>query len=110
MICKPTQENLVKAGTFLYDDSVLCDVVIVFSPIHYGTGDYEEPPEVCDDIEKPTYYVWFGSTTQRGLFNAGGGGWPTLDEAIASVESRPGFGKTVVWTLTKNETLFNTAL
>ncbi len=97
MICLPTSENIVKVGTFLYDETVLCDLCIVFSPVRFGTGDYEDPPEVCDDVEIDTYYVWFGSTVARGHYNAGGGGWTSLAEAVASVECRPGFGKSVVW-------------
>jgi hypothetical protein len=97
MICLPTPENIVKAGTFMYDETVLCDLCIVFSPVRFGTGDYEDPPEVGDDVEIDTYYVWFGSTTARGQYNAGGGGWPSLAEAVANVESRPGFGKSVLW-------------
>ena len=93
----PTPENIIKAGTYLYDETVLCDVCIVLSAVRFGTGDYEDPPEVADDVEMDTYYVWFGSTIARGHYNAGGGGWSSLAEAVADVESRPSFGKSVVW-------------
>ena len=97
MTAFPLPENIVKAGTFLYDNSVLCDVCISFSPVCFGTGDYEDPPEIGEDVVVDTYYVFFGSTIERGRFNASGGGDPSLAEAVANVEARPGFGKTVEW-------------
>ena len=91
-------ESVVQAGTFLYDGQVVCDLRIVFSPVRRGTGDYEDPPEVSDDVHQDTFYIQYGSTTSRGVFNAGGGGFPTLSAAVAHVESMPGFGNTVRWT------------
>jgi hypothetical protein len=93
----PSSENIVKSGTFLYDGSVLCDVCITFSPVRFGTGDYEDSPHVRDDAQIDTYYVHFGSTTERGRYHSGGGGYPSLPEAIANVEQRPDFGASVKW-------------
>lgn len=93
----PSPENIAKVGTFLYDDSVLRDVCISFSPIRFGTGDYEDLPEIVEDVVVDTYYVFFGSTTGRGSYTAGGGGYPSLAEAVANVQARPGFGKTFQW-------------
>ena len=42
-------EKVVKTGTFLYDDTVLCDVRIVYSTIISGSGDWEDPPELAFD-------------------------------------------------------------
>ncbi len=90
-------ESVVQAGTFLYDGQVVCDLRIVLGPVRRGTGDYEDPPEVSDDADQDTFYIQYGSTTSRGVFNAGGGGFPTLSAAVAHVESMPGFGNTVRW-------------
>lgn len=90
--------NIVAKGTFLYDDTVECDVCITLSPVRYGSGDYEDPPEWRDDVVVDTYMVWFGSTTQRDVYKAGGGGYPSLAEAKEDVERRPGIGKSVRWT------------
>ena len=90
-------ERVEKSGTFLYDCAVVCDLCIVFSPVHFGTGDYEDPPEWADDIDQDTYYIWYGSTTARGMFNARGGGFSTLSAAVAHVEAMPGIGNTVRW-------------
>ena len=97
MSCLPSSENIVKSGTFLYDGSVVCAVCIAYSPVRFGTGDCEDSPDVADDAEMDSYYVWFGSTTERGSDNAGGGGYSSLEEAIANVEQRPSFGSSVKW-------------
>lgn len=93
----PSQNNIVKTGTFLYDGSVLCDVCIAYSPIRFGTGDYEDQTGSGDDADVDTYYVFFGSTTERGRYNAGSVGYSSLAEAIARVEQSPGFGASVKW-------------
>ncbi|CAN5153687.1 hypothetical protein BH11PSE11_BH11PSE11_32480 [soil metagenome] len=97
MSITPSSENIVKEGTFIYDGCVECDVCIVFSLIRVGTGDYEDSPQIRDDAELDTYYLWFGSTTERGRYTAGGGGFASLSDAIANAESRPGFGSSIRW-------------
>ena len=67
-------------------------------PIRFGTGDHEDPPEISDDVVQDTFYIQYGSTTARGVFNAGGGGFSSLSAAVAHVEAMPGFGQTVSWT------------
>lgn len=90
-------ETIVKEGVFLYDGAVECDVRIVRSPIRYGSGDDEDPPEIANDLQQDTYYVQFGSTTKRGVFNAGGGGYPSLVQAVGAAEATPGIGATIKW-------------
>ena len=89
-------EKVVKTGTFLYDDIVLCDVRIVYSTIRYGSDDWEDPPELAEDQHGDFFGVQWGSTTARGIFNAGSGGGTCISEAIAAAESMPGVGKTIV--------------
>lgn len=88
---------IVKQGVFLYDNLVECDIRIVFSPIRYGSGDYEDPEEIRNDVETPTFYIELSSTTQRGVFNAGGGCHPTLEQAILSAQKLPGIGASIKW-------------
>jgi hypothetical protein len=88
---------IVQEGTYLYAGTVECEIRIVFSPIRYGTGDYEDPPENANDLECSAYYVQYGSATQRGIFNSGGGSCLSLAEAIASAEAAPGIGSSVRW-------------
>jgi hypothetical protein len=77
---------------------VECDVQIVYSPIRYGSGDYEDPPEIENDQEIDTYYIEYGSTTARGEFKTGGGGCSSLEEAMDAVQRAPGIGSSVRWT------------
>ena len=90
-------ETVVKEGTFLYDGKIECDIRIIHSPIRYGSGDHEDLPEVENDREQSTFYIQYGSTTERGVFNASGGGYPTLAEAVAAALASPGIGNTICW-------------
>lgn len=90
-------ERIVATGTFLYAGELECDVRIVFSPIRYGTGDDDDLPEVADDVMIDTYYIQYRSTSQRGVFNAGGGGFPSLSEARLAAEAAPGIGGSIRW-------------
>jgi [ribosomal protein S5]-alanine N-acetyltransferase len=91
------RDRVVKTGTYLYGGSVLCDVRIVCSEFRYGTGDFGDPEEIRDDRFIDTFYLQYGSTTERGRFNAGGAGFASIDEAIAAAEAAPGIGSTVMW-------------
>ncbi|MCD2516890.1 hypothetical protein LQ564_11290 [Massilia sp. G4R7] len=95
MLLQADQE-IVKTGTFLYDGLVTCDVIIVRGPVLFGSGDAEDPPELAEDREQETFYIWYGSTTARGHFNAGGAR-TTLAEAMKVVEEAPGIGSAVRW-------------
>ena len=90
-------DAVVMEGTYLYDGTVVCDLRIVRRPIRFGTGDCEDPPEIRDDLVQDTFYLEYGSTTQRGAFNAGGGAHSSLSAAMAQAEAASGFGKSVVW-------------
>ncbi len=89
--------NTVKKGTFLYNELVECDIRIIYSKVRYGTGDYEDSPEFANDTVQDTYYLEYGSTTQRGVYNAGSVGFASIEEATKEAESAVGFGHTVKW-------------
>jgi hypothetical protein len=78
----------VKQGTFLYDGTVICDVRIVRTETRYGSGDEEDPPEIREDHPGPCFYVEWGSTSRRGEYSSGGGGYATLPDAMRAVEQR----------------------
>ena len=92
-------ESLIQEGTFLYDGTVECDVRgrVVHSPVRYGSGDHEDSPDIQNDLTQDTYYVWYGSTTERGVYVAGGGHDASLREAVQAVEGAHGIGTTVRW-------------
>jgi hypothetical protein len=77
---------VVARGTWLYDNSLECDVLIERLPMFYGSGDHEDPPEVRDDREQETYYISYSSPGQRGTYLAGGGCGLKLGEAKAIAE------------------------
>jgi hypothetical protein len=81
-------ERVVRSGTWLYDGEFVRDVRIVYSPIRFGDYDDDDPPELREDIERDTYYVEYGSTIERGVFNVGGGGFLSVEEAMRQVESK----------------------
>ena len=87
---------MVATGTFVYAGTE-CDLRIVLSPVRYGSGDYEDELELANDSLTDTYYVQYGSVTERGIFNAGGGGYLSLAEARSAAEAAPGIGTTVRW-------------
>jgi hypothetical protein len=84
-------------GTFLYAGSVECDIRVVRSSTRFGSGDYEDPPDLRDDVEIETFYIEYGSTTDRGVFNAGGGAYSSLAEAIAAAEASLGPSARLRW-------------
>lgn len=78
--------KIVKRGICFYDSSVEYEVIIVESDTLYGSGDYEDTPEIAEDREVTCFYVWYEDLSRKGVFNAGGGGFLSIDETIASVE------------------------
>jgi hypothetical protein len=91
------EPSVAKRGAFLYDGAIECDVRIVCSPVHFGTGDHEDPSDVRDDQDVVTFYVEYGSTSERGVFTAGGGGYPSLTAAVAAAEAALGSAASVKW-------------
>ncbi|RQO62798.1 hypothetical protein DBV14_03825 [Variovorax sp. KBW07] len=86
----------MKEGTYLYDGEIECDIRIVRSQIRWGTGDDGDEPRVRCDVEKDTFYVQYGSTSERGIFNAESDGFESLEEALTQV-ARTTIGPTICW-------------
>jgi len=78
--------EVVKQGTWLYADEVICDIRILKRGWRYGTGDYEDPPAVREERKGEFYYIEFGSTVKRGEY-ASGGCHESLAEALNAAES-----------------------
>jgi hypothetical protein len=92
-----TEAPVVLSGTFIYGGTVECDVRIVHSPVRFGSGDQDDHADIRDDVETPTFYVEYGSTTQRGVFTAGGGGHSSLAAAVTAAEVALGGASAVKW-------------
>ena len=76
----------MKQGKCAYGNTKEYFVKIVKWDILYGTGDYEDPEDIGDDRDIECYYVLYEDLVQKGVYNAGGGGFLSLEEAISSVE------------------------
>ena len=83
----------IKTGTWLYDGNIPCEVRIVPHNILYGSGDYEDPPEIGEDQEVDCFYILFHTPFGNPKW-AGGGAVLTLPEAIALVETKV---KGLIW-------------
>jgi hypothetical protein len=97
MLGEGYNREVVKTGTFLYAGEVLCDIRIVKAAYRYGSGDFQDPSDLHEDLEEVSYYIEYGSTTTRGVYNSGGGAFPSLEEAVQVAENAPGIGQTVRW-------------
>jgi hypothetical protein len=64
---------LVAEGTWLYSGSVPCRIVVVRRSTMHGTGDYEDPPEIADDLTVETFEVLFCEPGNSTVIAAGGG-------------------------------------
>jgi hypothetical protein len=91
------RELVVQLGTYLYAGQTECDIRIVRAPVRYGTGDDEDTPDIANDQNEPTFYVEYGSATQRGTFASRSVGHPSLEAAMSAAEASPGIGTTVTW-------------
>ena len=78
-------------------NTVECDLRIVYSKIRYASGDYEDPPELENDLIQDAFYLEYGSTTKRGVYNVGGGSFQSIEDAMKQAESAVGFGHIVKW-------------
>jgi hypothetical protein len=47
--------EIVKTGTWLYADEIRCSVVILKPEWAYGSGDYEDEPEIREGREGEFY-------------------------------------------------------
>lgn len=70
-----------------------------------GTGDYEDLPDVSEDMKKESFCIWYEDFLNGNQINSGGGYFENLNEVISKVETDPCFKK---WTKTTvNITLEN---
>lgn len=89
---------VVQEGTWLYDGQVPTGVRIVSWPIRYGSGDWEDPPEIRDDYEIAGFDVqWASPTTPRLYSGFASVRFSTLQEAISHVERAAWASATLEW-------------
>ena len=86
----PKAGDILKFGHWTYGGAVRCRVEIQFSDIRYGSGDYEDLPEWQQDQPGSWFVVSYSSPIDPDRCPAdwkSGQGYPTLEEAIANVET-----------------------
>jgi len=77
----------IRHGECVYNNTTGYRVKIIKWHILYGTGDYEDPPEIRDNQNVECYYVFYEDIINKGNFNVSGGGFLHLEEAVNSVEA-----------------------
>jgi len=78
-----SNENIIQRGTWLYDGTVSCEILIVRRNIAYGTGDYEDDPEIAEDIEGIFFYILYQAAGSPGEFKSEVGPFNSIEEAKA---------------------------
>jgi hypothetical protein len=88
--------EIVLEGTWLYAGETSCRIVIVRRGEWYGSGDYEDPPEIADDRVVETFEILYTPAGDPSRLSKGGGQYRTLREAREAAEAA--CGPTVRWT------------
>ena len=84
---------ILKHGTWLYAKHVPCTVRILHGDIIYGSGDYEDPPDLREDRPCECFYIVY--QYQGDNCPSHGGVFLTLAEAVAKVEGV--VGESLCW-------------
>lgn len=81
------EAEIIREGIWLYNDCVECKVRIVRWHTLYGTGDYEDAPDIANDKEIECYYILQESIQEKGKFPIYRGGFLSIQEAIEDAEN-----------------------
>jgi hypothetical protein len=76
--------EVVKQGTWLYADEIVCGLRILRHGWNYGSGDYEDEENIREDREGEFYYVEYGSPTNPTEYKTRIGGYKSLEEAVTA--------------------------
>jgi len=77
------KETKVKQGVWLYDSKFPSKVILEFRNISYGSGDYEDSPELRDDVYGEFLYLLFYSPNDENCILSRAGPFNTISEAEA---------------------------
>ncbi len=86
----PTDGDILAEGSWLYDGAVPAKIRVRFQSVRYGSHDYEDPPEIMEDFEIPTYVLEFEVAGSNGEHWSGSGQFDTLTEAMTRAEAIAG--------------------
>ena len=76
--------EVVKQGTWLYPDEIVCELRILRHGWNYGSNDYEAEENFREDREGEFYYVEYGSPTNPTEYKTRVGGYESLEEAMTA--------------------------
>lgn len=79
---------ILRRGTWLYDGSVPIEVRVLESAEFWGSGDYEDDEEICENREEPCYFLAFEMVGAVGVFCNLVPNLITLEDAIAHAETK----------------------
>jgi hypothetical protein len=76
--------EVVKQGTWLYANEIVCDLRILKHGWNYGSGDYEDEEDVREDQEGEFFYIEYDSPTNSTDYKTRVGGYESLEEAMTA--------------------------
>lgn len=89
---------IVQEGAWLYDGQVPTGVRVVHCNVRYGTGDWQDPPEIRNDVSGAGFDVQWASPTSPSTYSAHASAvFPTLADAIAYAEGTAWVAGTLKW-------------
>jgi hypothetical protein len=76
--------EVVKQGTWLYANEIVCDLRILRHCWNYGSGDYEDEKDIREDQAGEFYYIEYGSPTNPTEYKSRAGSYESLEEAMSA--------------------------
>ena len=76
--------EVVKQGTWLYENGIVCELRILRHGWNYGSGDYEDEENIREDQEGEFYYIEYGSPRGTIEYKTSFGGYKSLEEAMTA--------------------------
>jgi hypothetical protein len=95
---KLTMKAIAREGTWLYDGQIPTGVRVVQCNVRYGTGDRQDPPEICNDSLVAGFDVQWASPVSPSTYPVHASAvFPTLAEAVAYAEGTAWAAGSLKW-------------
>ena len=93
-------KTIIKEGTWLYDNEVPSKLAIENRDIAYGSGDYEDPEEIRNDMLGNFFYIIYFSSIEKNRIVSEVGPFSSLSEA--EIHCSKSTNGTINWLQEKN--------
>ena len=80
-----------KKGIGIYGGTTNYDIYICAGDTFYGTGDYEDDPQIANDKKGLCFTVYFSDILDSDRINASAGQYESYDKAMEAAENTAGF-------------------